>query len=90
MIIAPLVAPSFHTIAPPFIPAVLFSKREFINVLLSHTQTFRTLRKNIAPPLPVALLSTKLQLSTVPSDPTHKIAPPLPESPLTDTAVPLA
>ena len=36
LIIAPLVAPSFQSIAPPFLAAVLLMNLEFLNVVLSH------------------------------------------------------
>ena len=88
--IVPFVASSCQSTAPPLVPAMLFSKYELLNVLLSHSAIPLIPRKNTAPPWSLAVLLMKLQSSTVPFDPVHMIAPPSPWLPNSQATVPLA
>ncbi len=69
---------------------MLFSKCEFLKVLLSHSARPSTPRRYTAPPWSFAVLLIKLQSSTVPSDPVHIMAPPSPWLPITHATEPLA
>ena len=84
----PSCAPSFHSIAPPFVPAMFPSKYEYLKVVSSHVSSAADWR-NTPPPRLAAVLLINLQSSTVPSAPDHITAPPSPPvlfSPRTDIA----
>ena len=75
--IIPFCAPLFQSIAPPFVPAVLFINLLLVNEVSIQVATPVPLR-NTAPPRLSAVLNLNIQSSTVPKSPVHSTAPPSP------------
>ena len=74
---SPSWAPLFQSSAPPFVPAVLFSKWEFVKLVSVQFSSIVPC-KYTAPPRLDALFWMKRELSTIPSDPIQITAPPSP------------